>query len=130
MVADIGCNLLGVAFLLPLGLALGSFFELASDRWRRRESLLWPPSHCRSCGHGLRPAELIPIVSYVVQRGRCRSCAAPIGPGVPVREALSGGALAVPFALWGCLHTIRALTLGALLLLGGWMVWALVRKQR
>ncbi len=71
---DILCNLLGAAFLLPLGAALGSFFEVVLDRLPRGESLLWPPSHCRTCNHRLTADELVPVISYLAQRGRCRAC--------------------------------------------------------
>jgi leader peptidase (prepilin peptidase)/N-methyltransferase len=119
-VAVILCNLLGAAFLLPLGLALGSFFELAADRLPRGESLLWPPSHCRICGHRLEVGDLIPVLSYMELHGRCRYCDTRIDPGVPRREALSGLAVALPWGLTGCDHPVGALLVGAGLLLAGW----------
>ena len=118
---DILCNLLGAAFLLPLGAALGSFFEVVLDRLPRGESLLWPPSHCRTCGHRLSADELIPVISYLAQRGRCRACDIPIGRGVPVREALSGLALAGPWALTGCAQPVLALGIGIALLVAMWV---------
>jgi prepilin signal peptidase PulO-like enzyme (type II secretory pathway) len=123
---DILCNLLGAAFLLPLGAALGSFFEVVLDRLPRGESLLWPPSHCRTCRHRLSADELVPVVSYLAQRGRCRACDAPIGRGVPIREALSGLALALPWALTGCAHPLLALIIGVVLLLAIWAVRAAI----
>ncbi len=128
--ADPACNLLGAAFLLPLGLALGSFLELASDRLSRGESLLWPPSHCRTCAHRLAPAELIPIVSYLVQRGRCRACDTPIGRGVPVREAVTGIGLSLPWAVVGCGRPMLALTAGVAIVLAGWGVRGLAERRR
>jgi len=119
---DILCNLLGAAFLLPLGMALGSFVELAADRLPRGESLLWPPSHCRACQHRLTVDELIPVISYLAQRGRCRACDTPIGRGVPIREALSGLALAVPWLIVGCAHPVASLSAGVVLLLVLWLV--------
>jgi leader peptidase (prepilin peptidase) / N-methyltransferase len=118
---DILCNLLGAAFLLPLGMALGSFAEVVLDRVPRGESLLWPPSHCRTCNHRLTADELIPVVSYLAQQGRCRACDTRIGPGVPIREALSGLALAVPWALVGCAHPVGSLLAGLLLLVAVWI---------
>jgi prepilin signal peptidase PulO-like enzyme (type II secretory pathway) len=115
-VSDQLCNLLGAVLLLPLGFVLGSFLELAADRVPRGESIVAPPSHCRACGRRLTPAELVPLLSYVLQRGRCRGCETPIGAGVPLREALSGLALAVPWAIVGCVHPVAALLLGGLLL--------------
>ena len=119
---DILCNLLGAAFLLPLGMALGSFFEVVLDRLPRGESLLWPPSHCRTCNHRLTPDELVPVISYLAQRGRCRSCDTPIGRGIPIREALSGLALGLPWAIGGCAHPLVALGVGTGALLVFWIV--------
>ena len=115
-VADQVCNLLGAVLLLPLGLALGSFLELVVDRVPRGESIVAPPSHCRACGRRLTPGELVPLASFVLQRGRCRGCDTPIGAGVLVREALSGLGLAAPWAVLGCAHPVVALILGGLLL--------------
>ena len=123
---DILCNLLGAAFLLPLGAALGSFFEVVLDRLPRGESLLWPPSHCRTCGHRLSADELVPVISYLAQRGRCRACDTPIGRGVPIREGLSGSALAVPWALAGCAQPGFALGTGIALLVAVWVVRGLL----
>ena len=126
---DILCNLLGAAFLLPLGTALGSFFELVLDRVPRGESLLWPPSHCRACGHRLTIDELIPVISYLAQRGRCRACDTQIGRGVPIREGLSGLALAAPWAVAGCAHPVGALVVGIAALLVIWIARGLVQAR-
>jgi prepilin signal peptidase PulO-like enzyme (type II secretory pathway) len=130
MIIDITCNLLGAAFLLPLGLVLGSFLELVADRLPRGESILWPPSHCRICSHRLTPGELVPVLSFLVQRGRCASCDTPIDPGIPVREGLSGAALALPWAVMGCGRPAFALGLSTVLLLGGWAVWFVVGSRQ
>jgi leader peptidase (prepilin peptidase)/N-methyltransferase len=61
---------------LTLGACLGSFLGVVLDRVPRGESIVSPPSHCDECGHWLRAWELVPILSYVAQRGRCRRCAA------------------------------------------------------
>jgi leader peptidase (prepilin peptidase) / N-methyltransferase len=118
---DTLCNLLGATFLLPLGMAFGSFFELVLDRVPRGESILWPPSHCRRCSHRLSVDELIPVVSYLAQKGRCRACDTPIGRGVPVREGLSGLAIALPWAAIGCAHPIAALVIGFAALVSIWI---------
>jgi prepilin signal peptidase PulO-like enzyme (type II secretory pathway) len=127
---DIMCNLLGAAFLLPLGAALGSFFEVVLDRVPRGESLLWPPSHCRTCRIRLTADELIPVISYLAQHGRCRACDTPIGRGVPIREALSGLTLALPWALAGCSHPIAALITGCALLLAIWIAQSVRQARR
>jgi prepilin signal peptidase PulO-like enzyme (type II secretory pathway) len=127
---DILCNLLGAAFLLPLGMALGSFFEVVLDRVPRGESILWPPSHCRTCHRRLTADELIPVISYLAQRGRCRACDTPIGSGVPIREALSGLSLAVPWALVGCAQPVGALLAGITLLVAVWIAQGIRQARR
>lgn len=127
---DLACNLLGAVFLLPLGLAVGSFLELVTDRVPRHESIVAPPSHCRSCGRRLTAGELIPIVSYLVQGGRCRGCGTPIGAGVLLRESLSGLALALPWAVVGCAQPAGALLVGGIALAALWAVRALMLRHR
>ena len=122
------CNLTGAAFLFLLGLALGSFLELATDRLSRGESLLWPPARCRACSQRLSSVELIPILSYVAQRGRCRACGSLIGRGIPFREAVSGFGLALPWAVFGCSRPVLAFGAGAGIVLGFWGLRALVQK--
>jgi len=92
------------------------------DRLPRGESLLWPPSHCRTCKHRLTADELVPVISYLAQRGRCRACDTPIGRGVPIREALSGLALGLPWAIVGCAHPLAAIGAGIVALLAIWIV--------
>jgi len=87
-----------VLFAFLLGLAVGSFLNVVIYRLPRGESLLYPPSHCPACGHRLGPAELVPVLSYAVQRGRCRHCGARISPRYPLVELLTGGLYA--YAAW------------------------------
>jgi leader peptidase (prepilin peptidase)/N-methyltransferase len=68
-----------VGFWGVLGMAVGSFLNVVADRLPRGTSILSPPSHCPACGRRLTPAELIPALSYLILRGRCRICGAPIG---------------------------------------------------
>jgi len=63
------------AFLFGvLGLLLGSFLNVCIDRLPRNQSVVRPPSHCEACGHRLGLKDLIPILSYLRLRGRCRYC--------------------------------------------------------
>ncbi len=85
-----------------LGAAVGSFLNLCIDRLPRRQSLAHPPSHCDSCGNGLSWKELLPIISFLALRGRCRSCRTTIGRRTPVVELLTAtifGALAYHFGV-------------------------------
>ena len=70
------------------GAIMGSFLNCAAFRTARGESFLTGRSRCDSCGHVLGPLELIPVVSWVLQRGKCRACGAPISIRCPVTELL------------------------------------------
>lgn len=84
-----------------LGLVLGSFYNVCIHRGLTGESIANPPrSKCPKCGHFLSWWENIPLVSWLLLRGRCRSCRKPISARYPLVEALSGAvalALAVKF---------------------------------
>jgi len=75
---------------LILGLCLGSFYNVCIHRYITDQSIAWPASHCPGCGHVLSWWENIPLVSYILLWGRCRSCSGLISPGYPLVEALSG----------------------------------------
>ncbi|MDR7556456.1 MAG: prepilin peptidase [Armatimonadota bacterium] len=67
-----------VALLAVLGAVLGSFANVLIYRLPRDESIVTPGSRCPTCGTPIRPWDNIPILSYVVLRGRCRACGRPI----------------------------------------------------
>jgi len=82
------------------GLVVGSFLNVVIHRVPRRESVVWPASHCPHCGEPIRPRDNIPLVSYVLLRGRCRNCKEPISARYPAVEATTGllfGAAAYEF---------------------------------
>ena len=83
--------------LLP-GLALGSFLNVVAARVPRHESIVRPGSHCMSCGHAIAWYDNIPLVSYLVLRGRCRNCEAKIGLRYPALELVT--ALLVSGCVW------------------------------
>jgi leader peptidase (prepilin peptidase)/N-methyltransferase len=72
-----------------LGAAIGSFLNVVVYRLPRRESLVRPGSHCCACATNIRPYDNIPVISWLLLRGRCRTCAAPISPRYPLVEALT-----------------------------------------
>ncbi|ODP36626.1 prepilin peptidase [Sphingomonas turrisvirgatae] len=69
-----------------LGLVLGSFIATIAMRWPQGRSALHGRSACDSCDKALRAHELVPLLSYVLQRGRCRACGGAIHPGHPGTE--------------------------------------------
>jgi leader peptidase (prepilin peptidase)/N-methyltransferase len=87
----------GVVTAGLFGAVWGSFFNVAIVRVPRGESIVRPGSRCPHCGAPVRAADNIPILSYLVLRGRCRSCRAPISARYPLVEALAGLLAA---ALW------------------------------
>jgi leader peptidase (prepilin peptidase)/N-methyltransferase len=78
-----------VTFAGVLGAIVGSFLNVVVHRLPRHESLIAPASHCPSCGTPVRPYDNIPILSWLLLRGRCRSCSEPISPRYPLVEALT-----------------------------------------
>lgn len=86
-----------VAFGL-VGLAIGSFLSVVVHRVPRRESVVRPRSRCPSCGTQLRAADNVPVVSYLLLRGRCRSCGARISPAYPLLELATAGLFAAAAA--------------------------------
>src|SRR3954467_2863927 len=70
-----------------LGLAVGSFLNVVIYRLPRDESLVRPRSHCPLCGHEVRNRHNIPVLGWLLLRGRCADCAAPISVRYPLVEA-------------------------------------------
>ncbi|WP_297082202.1 A24 family peptidase [uncultured Demequina sp.] len=77
-------------FVGVLGLLVGSFLNVVAWRVPRGESIVSPPSACPSCGHQVRARDNVPVVSWLLLRGRCRDCGAPISGRYPLVEAITG----------------------------------------
>ncbi len=90
-----------MAMVALIGLAVGSFLNLCIDRLPAGESVLLPASHCRSCRTRLRPSEMIPLLSYLVLRGRCRHCFATIPFRVFLVELATGALFALVWYRYG-----------------------------
>ena len=103
-----------LTILVLLGLAVGSFLNVCIHRLPRGESLTVPPSRCPGCAYRLRPYDNIPVLSYVLLRGRCRKCRTPISIRYPLVELITmalfvihgevfgWSALLVPRLLFAC----------------------------
>ena len=110
---------------LPLIAALfggcvGSFLNVVAWRLPRQESLVFPGSHCPRCGSALRWFENLPVLSWLLQAGRCRHCHGAIAARYPLVELLTAG-------LWVANTLARPTAMGGdpqplLLLLAGWLL--------
>ncbi len=99
------------------GLVIGSFANVVIWRFPRGESLSHPPSHCPTCGHAIRWRDNVPVLSWLLLRGRCRDCGAPISPRYPAVEAAMGAVWAGAALFYGMgPRTASAIVLLSLLL--------------
>lgn len=73
-----------------LGSVMGSFFHVVATRMSNEESIVTPSSHCHICDHKLKWYELIPIVSYLIQGGKCRKCKETLPLSYLIIEVVTG----------------------------------------
>ena len=98
------------------GLLVGSFLNVVAHRLPRGESLAHPPSRCPGCGAGVRPYDNVPVLSWLLLRGACRDCRAPISARYPLVEAATALLLALVALVHGLSpQTALGLVLVALL---------------
>src|SRR3981081_3176495 len=101
----VACALMGV-----VGAMIGSFLNVVIHRLPREQSIVFPNSTCPRCSARIKAYDNIPILSFLILRGKCRACGAPISPRYPAVEALTallfaavtwhdGWASALPFDL-------------------------------
>jgi prepilin signal peptidase PulO-like enzyme (type II secretory pathway) len=91
---------LAAASFVP-GLAIGSFLNVVAARVPEKRSVVSPASACMSCGHELSWVENIPVISWLVQRGKCRNCGARIGVVYPIVELVTALLIAACFLAFG-----------------------------
>jgi leader peptidase (prepilin peptidase)/N-methyltransferase len=89
------------ALFTIVGVAIGSFLNVCIDRLPLNKSLLSPPSHCDACKQRLTAKDLIPLLSFLWLRGRCRYCRARIPLRVPLVELLTGTLFFLAFWYYG-----------------------------
>jgi leader peptidase (prepilin peptidase)/N-methyltransferase len=94
-------NVAVAAFVFAPALALGSFLNVVAARLPERRSLVRPRSACVSCGSEIAWYDNLPLVSYVVLRGRCRSCGTRIGWRYPAVELATALLVAACFLRFG-----------------------------
>ncbi|SMB94969.1 type 4 prepilin peptidase 1 Aspartic peptidase. MEROPS family A24A [Desulfonispora thiosulfatigenes DSM 11270] len=78
-----------IYFVFFIGLLIGSFLNVCIYRLPHHESIAFPPSHCTRCETNLRPGDLVPVLSYLLARGKCRYCGEKISLQYPVIELLN-----------------------------------------
>ena len=83
------------------GLAVGSFANVCIHRLPRKESVVFPGSHCPACSAAVRPLDNIPVISYIALGGKCRDCATRISPIYPVIETVTAVLLLAGFFKFG-----------------------------
>ncbi len=107
---------LGVVFAV-IGLAVGSFLNVLVWRVPRKESVARPRSHCPRCDAELAGRDLVPVVSWLALRGRCRSCSARISARYPLLELSCAALFAATAVRFGFDYPLAAyLVLGGALL--------------
>ncbi len=90
-----------LALGLLLGLLVGSFLNVVVHRLPRGESVVFPGSHCPACDAPVRPWDNLPVLSWLLLRGRCRDCKASISLRYPLVEAVCGMLFLAVFAHFG-----------------------------
>lgn len=99
--------IVNAAILGLLGLIVGSFLAAVSVRLPAEEDVVVKRSHCRSCGETLKPWHLVPVISWLMLRGRCGMCGGAVSPRYPLIETAAG-----LIGVWAAIHG------------GGWVMMA------
>jgi leader peptidase (prepilin peptidase)/N-methyltransferase len=112
-----------------LGACIGSFLNVVAWRLPRQESVVRPRSHCPRCGTTLRWFENIPVLSWLLQRGRCRHCGTAIAVRYPAVELLCSGLFVAAAAAPTAVSALGSALPGApawLVVGGGWLLISLL----
>ena len=95
-----------------LGLLIGSFLNVCIYRIPKGESIAFPPSHCSSCGSNIKSYDLIPLLSWILLRGKCRSCSEKISIRYPLVEITTAILFMLTYIQYGqTIYLIRFLIL-------------------
>ena len=84
-----------------LGLIVGSFSNVCIYRIPRNESIIYPASHCPKCHSNISPKDNIPLLSYILLKGRCRNCKSKISIQYPIVELLTGLVYLIIYLTYG-----------------------------
>ena len=90
-----------IIFMFIIGTIFGSFYNVIGFRLPKGQSIVFPPSHCPNCNHRLTPIELIPIISYIISKGKCKNCKQKISPFYIMFELLTGILFSLSYIVFG-----------------------------
>ena len=93
--------MLPAVFVFLFGLLIGSFLNVCIWRLPREESIIRPGSHCPACSTVLGARDLVPVLSWLFLRGKCRFCGVKISARYPAVELLTGGLFLVTYLHYG-----------------------------
>ena len=90
-----------IIFIFILGLIVGSFSNVCIYRIPKNESIIFPASHCPKCRSKIKPVDNIPLLSFILLKGRCRNCKSKISIQYPVVEFLTGLIYLIIYLIYG-----------------------------
>lgn len=100
-----------------IGLIFGSFLNVCIYRLPKKESIIFPPSSCSNCNHKLKPLDLIPVLSFLYLKGKCRYCNAKISKQYPVIELITGIVFVLIYQKLGLnLYFLKGITLASIVI--------------
>lgn len=110
-------EILYIVLSIMFGLCIGSFLNVCIYRIPREESIVFPGSHCMKCGYELKWYDLIPVVSYISLRGKCRKCGDRISIQYPIVELLNAVIYLIIYLEYGySLDTLKFMVLVSFLI--------------
>ncbi len=99
-------------FIFIFGLLFGSFLNVCIYRIPKHENITTTRSHCLSCGNVIKWYDLVPVLSFILLRGKCRNCGAKLSMQYPIIELLNGSLYCVVFAVMGL--SVKSVLIAAL----------------
>lgn len=94
-------SIMELFIVILMGLCIGSFLNVCIYRIPNEESIAFPPSHCSECEHDLGVFDLIPVISYIFLRGKCRYCKSKISIQYPLIELLNAFMYSLSYMRYG-----------------------------
>lgn len=113
-------NLIIGLIIFSFGAIIGSFLNVCIFRIPKEESIVFPPSHCGNCNTKLKGKDLIPIISFLSLKGKCRYCDKKVSIQYPIIEAITGVLFVIVYIKFGLtLEFFKFISLVAILLVIG-----------